>query len=316
MVIGARTKWLLKGAVAIALLGWLLARVDLHSLRRLISGQPLAGLLAAFLLQWAVIVVATAKWQLLLPGQGFVRLFRLNMAAQFYALVFPGQVAAEAVKAYQLGRGRIDAQTIATSVLFDKVTSLIALLALGLAGALTTELSIGRTLKSALLALFLVGIAALLALRFQSIEAIAVRTVADAGKRFSKAQRLFGQLALVIRAWADYSSRPLPLWGSLVVGIVQQMLHIAIVVVLAGDLNLEIGLLEWCWIFTLVSIAAFLPISLAGAGVREGTFVGLLALFGIPGEQALALSLTLFALQVLLGLIGGAMELGRFAAAR
>lgn len=260
-----------------------------------------------------MIFVASVKWRLLLPAQALLRLVRLNVAAQFYSLVFPGQVAAEAVKAYQLGRGRADAQTIATSVLFDKVTSLIALLLFGLAGALTTGLAVGAALKSVLLALFLAGVASLLALRFEPLESAAIAIIGNAGRRFGKAERISREIVLAIRAWADYSSRPLPLWGSLFAGLVQQALHIAIVVVLARELGLGIRVLEWCWIFTLVSIASFLPISLAGAGVREGTFVGLLALFGVAAERALALSLTLFALQLLLGLIGAAIELTRLA---
>ena len=308
-------KWLFKAAVATALLGWLLARADLRSLWLLVYGQSAGALLIAFAAQWAVIVVATVKWQLLLPGQAFLRLLRLNLAAQFYSLIFPGQVAAEAVKAYQLGRGRLDAQAIATSVLFDKVTSLIALLVFGLAGALTTELPLGAPLKSILLVLFLGGVGSLLALRIPPLETTAIGTLTKVGKRFRK-EGISRKLVLVIRAWADYSSRPLPLWGSLVVGALQQALHIAIVVILARGIGIEIRLLEWCWIFTLASIATFLPISLAGVGVREGTFVGLLALFRVAAEQALALSLSLLALQLLLGLIGGAIELVRSADGR
>ena len=48
---------------------------------------------------------------------------------------------------------------------------------------------------------------------------------------------------------------------------------------------------------------------IAGIGLREGGYVGLLALFNVSREAALALSLTFFAYTLLGALIGFAMEL-------
>ncbi|HEY7688339.1 MAG TPA: lysylphosphatidylglycerol synthase domain-containing protein, partial [Dongiaceae bacterium] len=52
-----------------------------------------------------------------------------------------------------------------------------------------------------------------------------------------------------------------------------------------------------------------LPISIAGIGVREAAFVSLFGAVGASAEQALALSLSFFALGVLNNLIGGLLYL-------
>lgn len=300
--------WLLKGTVACSLLAFLLARADLGLLWRLLSQQAPANLLTAIALQFLGIAVATAKWQLLLPDQSFRPLFRLNMAAQFYSLVIPGQVGAEALKAYQLGRGQANAQSIAASVLFDKITCLIALLILGVGGALMTQLPLHETIRLSLIVLLVAGLTALTGLRLEALHRLVLINITHIGTRFPRVEQVSKQLILFIDAWRAYAKHPVALWCSIAVGLIQEAMYIAIVAVLAISLEIDLPILEWCWIFAIVSMAAIMPISLAGIGVREGAFVGLLTAFSIPAEQALALSLSIFALHVLLGLIGGIFE--------
>jgi hypothetical protein len=52
-----------------------------------------------------------------------------------------------------------------------------------------------------------------------------------------------------------------------------------------------------------------IPISISGLGVREGALLFLLKPYGVWGEEALALSLIIFGITVLLiGAIGGLLE--------
>ncbi|RLJ22666.1 hypothetical protein DJ030_00860 [bacterium endosymbiont of Escarpia laminata] len=54
-------------------------------------------------------------------------------------------------------------------------------------------------------------------------------------------------------------------------------------------------------------IATLLPISLGGLGVREGTLVGVLALFGVDPSSAILFSFMVYLSKVLVGMIGGIM---------
>ncbi|MGD9160520.1 MAG: hypothetical protein PVG39_19040, partial [Desulfobacteraceae bacterium] len=65
------------------------------------------------------------------------------------------------------------------------------------------------------------------------------------------------------------------------------------------------------WLISLVAIVLFLPISLAGLGIREGSFVVLLSLFSVPNEKAVALSLIFFSLQLIASAIGAIIEILR-----
>ena len=54
-----------------------------------------------------------------------------------------------------------------------------------------------------------------------------------------------------------------------------------------------------------VNLVTVLPISINGLGVREGTVVFLLGQFGVQSERALVLSLLIFAMGLLVGVVGG-----------
>ena len=56
--------------------------------------------------------------------------------------------------------------------------------------------------------------------------------------------------------------------------------------------------------FPAVLIAQVLPISISGLGVREGAFVLFLTPLGVPTQQAIALGLLLYLLNVAVSLLG------------
>jgi hypothetical protein len=56
--------------------------------------------------------------------------------------------------------------------------------------------------------------------------------------------------------------------------------------------------------FPAVLIAQVLPLGIAGLGVREGAFVLFLTPLGVPAEQAIALGLVLYAVNLIVSLAG------------
>jgi uncharacterized membrane protein YbhN (UPF0104 family) len=193
---------------------------------------------------------------------------------------------------------------------------LLSLLALGVAGTLLTSLPHGQGLRLSLVGLFVGGVAILFGLRIPVVRVFAVSGSERLQVRFPSLERQIRRFILFVDAWCGYLRRPGLLWGSLAIGVLQHTIYISMIVLLSRQLGFDLPVFEWCWIFALASTASVLPISFAGLGIREGVFVGLLTAFAISAEQALALLLTIFALYVMFGLIGGAMELLRVAQRR
>jgi hypothetical protein len=84
------------------------------------------------------------------------------------------------------------------------------------------------------------------------------------------------------------------------------MLGAAVLALLARNLGIDLPLADWAWIFGLVSLAVLVPLSIGGIGLREGALVGSLALLGVAGGKALALSFGVFAI-ALAGAMTGAL---------
>jgi uncharacterized membrane protein YbhN (UPF0104 family) len=62
-------------------------------------------------------------------------------------------------------------------------------------------------------------------------------------------------------------------------------------------------------ILAVVSFAQFIPLSINGWGVREGALILLLSAYGVPGEQALLLSLLVAVVNLAVAALGGLVVL-------
>jgi uncharacterized membrane protein YbhN (UPF0104 family) len=70
-----------------------------------------------------------------------------------------------------------------------------------------------------------------------------------------------------------------------------------------------VSVVSLAWIRSGMMLAAMLPVSFAGLGLREGASVFLLEMFGVSPQLAVAFSLLAFASTVLaVGLVGGLAE--------
>src|SRR5437870_9172086 len=135
---GGRARWLLRVAVSIAIVTYILVDVDTEDLvRTLASGRlgPLAGALALYLAGQAL---SAYKWSLLGRSVGYARpvgeYMRFYFIGMFFNLFGPSTIGGDVVRALYLGEGRRPGLAI-NSVVFDRVSGLAVLMALG-AGAL------------------------------------------------------------------------------------------------------------------------------------------------------------------------------------
>ena len=83
-----------------------------------------------------------------------------------------------------------------------------------------------------------------------------------------------------------------------------QFADILIADILCHYFALPIRLENLLTIMPLVYIVTVLPISLGGIGVREGAFVGLLALYGVSASTAVIISFLMYFVRILVGTIG------------
>ena len=299
----------MKAIISIVLLAWLFTRIDLATVWVTVKRLDLLMYLLLFFIHVLAIFVSALKWRLLLPQRPLMSLLQGCFIGQFYALLLPGQVAGEVMKAYRLGQGRRDAEQVAASVVVDKATGLLALMLLGFLGLYVARPGIPSLLINSLLAVFVCGLALLLSMKWQFLYELLQRLAEGLHSQVAILRPVLVRAQFILLEWRKYLTMPGSLVASVLMGILLQVLHLIVILMLAVRFEIILPPFAWLWIFALVSLAVVLPLSVGGIGVREGAFVGLLGYLGVAAPLALALSLTIFSLQLVAALLGAVVEL-------
>jgi len=305
-----KKKWLIAllrlaaSAVVLTLLFLLLPRASLWAaIKRLTPGVWLMTLAAYLLLH----LLGVTKWRMMVNlaggGLSFVGAVRCYYAGLFGSIYLPSIIGGDVVRAglgLRIVRSKVG---LLLGSLVDRIQDLLALAIVAAIGAflLPRELDAqSRRIFWFLAAAFLAGILGLLGL----VAMLPAR-------RFSfRIRRKIAEVRQGIRAG---SRRPQIMLLSLSFGITLQIGLTLLNAFLADACGLHIAWTVWLFAWPLSKIAAMMPVSQGGIGVREATLVALLAPFGAPSALAFAAGLVFQTILIGGGLVSGllAMVLGR-----
>jgi len=308
-------KWFGRLSFGAAIL-WLVwrsaANLRIADLGRAFDPAIIAVALALSFGSW---LLAAYKWSVLVPHARFWDVARISFVSQFYGFFLPGQLGGEVLRAILLSRLG-NAERAIASVVVDRITGLAGISLLAFLGALWATNSPGRTVQLMFGTLCAVAIAFLFGLRSQALDA-AIRAAIGIlhSTRWSVAARLGRFLQRLHDALFAFAQDAAVLAASFALGVVFQLLIVATNFVLARHLGISLSAADMAWIVGFVALALLLPVSVAGLGVREATYVGIMQMYGVPVEKSLVLSLAFFALGAIGALTGGCLELWRLASA-
>jgi uncharacterized membrane protein YbhN (UPF0104 family) len=279
----------------LALLAWILPADELGAALRRIEPAAWAAAFAAFA---AVHAMAAAKWRLLLRAAGAVVPYREAARGHAYGLFgnlfLPSIVGGDVVRAGVLLRGRPRAPVLLGSFV-DRALDLLSLVTLAALGALAAPSALdtgSRTVFRGVVALAAVGVVAL-----------AATVLLLPARRFPF--RFRRPLAHARAAVRRLARRP----GSVAAAALLSLAGQAALVTLNAELGRRVGVEApfsvWLLVWPLAKLAALLPVTQAGIGVREAALAALFRPFGVGAVEAVAASL---ALQTVL--IGGGLAAG------
>jgi glycosyltransferase 2 family protein len=302
----ARRVLILRVVVSLALLGVLFTQVDDVNFGALLptwslsTGMWLGG---ALVLTFAGIGLSTARWQQVLTAMGihtrWRHLFSHYLAGQFVSNVLPTTIGGDVVRVTRLAQENGQTPPTFASVVLERLSGWIVLPLITFAGlAVNPGLrGLGRATT----------IAALIALGTLAGLLVVVVLVADSrlGGRFARRegwQRFAGAVHL---GMTKLRARPWMALSVLVVGIVYQLVMVMAALMASRALGIAvIGLTAMLAFLPAVLIIQVLPIGISGLGVREAAFVVFLGPLGVSTEQAIALGLLLYVLNVVTSLPG------------
>ena len=227
----------------------------------------------------------------------------MTFVAIYYGTVLPGQVAGDVIKAYRLSHGQSTPGQAAAVTLIDRVVATFALFLLGACAVPWVEGA-----PRALLVFFALAAAAIflgtLTLAEPSAHALFMRWLGP--RQPSGLRALLGRLVDGLHGVLGHPRR---LVTCFLIALVFHGLCVAIHMVLARALGIRLPVAVWILVYAGVSLLLLLPITIAGLGLREGGYVGMLAIFGIAATQALSLSLVFFGYMLFGALLGWIAEL-------
>jgi len=295
---------LLRVAVSASLLAFLLSRVDLLEIATTLARADLALLSAALALYLVGVVLRAYRWQGLMEALEYPatlrRLTVLYFVGTFFSNLLPTGVGGDVVRAFEVARDGAGAASAASSVLVDRATGLLTLLAMALVALIP-----GYRLVTPEVTAFIVVVC------LGTFAGVGLLVVADRWRGW--AERLPGVAFLARRRGLRdfYNSfhaygRP-ALARALALSLFFNVLLIVVNLLLAWAVGVRVSPWYFVLFVPIISFTLLLPISLSGLGVREGAYVLLFAQAGVPATLALAISLAFYALNVVTGLIGGVM---------
>lgn len=268
-----------------------------------LSASTVAWLTVAALLTLAGLVLSALRWQRVLDvlglHAGLQRLLSHYLAGQFVSNVLPTTIGGDVLRVARLSRDTGETPGTFASVVLERLTGWLVLPIISVAGFLVNPplRHLGTATRVALGLAFATLIALGMLLYAVADQRIGGRFAArDGWRRFAGAVHLgLDELRHHPRAAANL----------LLVGFAYQLVLVLAAVAAAQALGLQpAGLTALLAFFPAVAIAQVLPIGISGLGVREGAFVLFLGPLGVAAEEAIALGLLLYILNLGVSLLG------------
>ncbi|HEY4519778.1 MAG TPA: lysylphosphatidylglycerol synthase transmembrane domain-containing protein [Candidatus Paceibacterota bacterium] len=301
-----------KIVVTAGLLFFLFWSIDVGQLWEHIRTIPLYALLIIALAWWVATILNTVRWAVLLRIQGLaISLFRLlkyNLAFTFYTVALPGgKVSAEAVRIYQIVRDTEQGmrERAALSAIADRTVAALTFVALSLASApllLETLPSLPSWFLYAL-AVSIVVVAVSVFVPFESLLFWFSHFLPEV---------LRGPLSQIGSSFALFRHYPMKLCMAFAFSIVSALAMAGGVHVVVMSLGIGASFGVTLAAFSVGTLAAMIPLTVAGIGIREGAFTYLFAaLSGASLEVGLSVSLVALAASFLVAFVGGSVECHR-----
>ena len=298
-------KMFLKIGISAGLMALLLWRIDFAELSTVFRATDLWLFGAATALFFVQQVVVAYSWQILLVAQHnhvpFWRILQVHFIGSFFGTFMPSSVGMDIVRAYSLSRHLRKGVDAMSSLFVTRVVGFLVNFGIAVLAAIPVARMTGNSrlfwAVLAITALFGVGVWVLLHPRFMRSVEFMLKKI-----RLGKLVHLVHEF---YQGTADLKQEKKALRRLVLVSLLFQVVGIYIIYLVGVSLGLSIAMKYYFIYVPVITVITVLPLSIAGIGVREGAFVFFFTRLGAAGEQALSLSLLVFAQWIAMALVGG-----------
>ncbi len=297
---------LLAKIVLMLLAFWFVLRgINMDELKDMLKAQKRTAFVEAGLFLLLQVLLGAVRWRYILAGlvgSGSM-ISRLSGLKTYYISVFfncclPGTVGGDVVRIWLVKSEHTPLPLAISSVVIDRM---VALLALGVMGGLTLPFLAPE-----------IGISGwLLIPTFLALASFAFWVLFNLDRIIPKIpflktlhwlEHLLKNIRLIL-------TLPKPALCSLSYGVVSHITYCLAAYTLAGSLGSPISVLDSLTLVPWVLLISIIPISIGGWGLREAAMVFMLGLVGVPQAAALALSVQLGLISIVISIPAGLLWL-------
>ena len=290
----------LRMVISLGLLAFLLARVGVREAWESLQGANIGYLLAVFLLYLFSIVLRSYRWRIFLNAQGMQaslpKLISLYLTGVFFNLVLPSGFGGDVVRIYELSQYSSRTASSITTVFMERLSGFLALFAMAASALAFSYRLVPPEVRVTIIAIFLASLVGTGALFTPSLW------------RRVKGLPLLSSLAQRERVKELYLSAQIysliPFLQAVSLSLAFNVLLMIMNYLAALAFGVRISFWYFLLFIPIISFLLVLPISLSGLGVREGAYIYLFSPVGVPPSLGLAISLSIYAVTVVTGLIG------------
>lgn len=294
--------FVLKLTVSLSLLVYLFFLIDFDGLRDNFSGLAFGYIGLAFALLLGQSLLSATKWKTLLAAENinlkFLFLLRTYLISNFFSLFLPTSFGGDVYRVMAVRKAAGSTLKTASSVLFDRMSGLFALLSIACIGYFIYP---QLPYKEVLALLYLAGLLML--------------WLALSGRLLPRLQAITNPLVTritgVMRSFAIYGANRRCLLTVLLISFAFQFNIVVINKVYTLAFGMEVPFVTLLAIIPLIYLTEAIPLSVNGLGFRESAFVFFYQLIGETAEAGFAISLTVLVMRYTLGMVGGTLYLGQ-----
>ena len=296
-------KFLARLFISAAILLWLFSRIDAAVVFGAFSRIPLPIWLVAFLLYLLSQVISSLRWFVIGCALGFggrfITYLKFYFVGMYFNLFLPSAIGGDVLKAFFLskrGNGKLKATY---SIFADRLFGLWAMFIIGALAVTIHDAALPSKWRNIL---FFLALSMTIGALFMPFFKRFISRLYDSFKgKGGLAFKIVSALEYMLVFW----KHPRSLFTALGLSLVLQFLGMTAAYLLGRGLGIHLDFAFYLSVLPLIAILTVLPISFSGLGVREGGFIYFFHLRGVPLEKALALSLSVFAIQAAAALCGG-----------
>ncbi len=237
-------------------------------------------------------------------------IFRIRLISFYYKLFIPGGTFANiGILFYKFSQINNDQKTeIISSIMFDRLLATVGLCFVGLICLFITKPELPFLLISLITLIFSSLLIIIFILSNKKISNIIGNYLRN---NENKLTLKFLKLLNSVKEFQKLTV--LNLIYLIMLSILPHIFGVIAFTAISCSMGLELTLLDWGWIRSVVILGTMLPISLAGIGIRDGILIYILSLYSVTADSAWALSILLLAVTTLWpAFLGLALEIKSF----